>query len=308
MTGNGGEPYNPGSSNGAAGPEDGFGMRLVTFAAAGRESIGIVRTDGIVDASSRLGGTTLRELLIGPGLDRLRSLADEPADLALDAVRYLPPIDDPAAKFLCVGVNYMPHIREMGRERPDHPVIFVRFANSLTGHLEPLVKPDLSDQFDFEGELAVVIGRKAHRVGRDDALDYVAGYSCFNDGSVRDYQRHGPQWTPGKNFYRSGSFGPWLVTADEIQDPGALTLETRLNGDVVQHESVGELCFGVPALIEYITSWAVLEPGDVIVTGTPGGVGAGRKPPLWMRPGDTVEVDISGIGVLRNRVAAENEA
>ena len=283
-------------------------MRIVSFAADGRESIGIARDDGIVDASRQTGGRSLRSLLIDGGVDGLGELADQPPDFALDSVSYLPPIHDPAAKFLCVGVNYMPHIREMGRERPDHPVIFVRFANSLTGHLEPLVKPDLSEQFDFEGELAVVIGKRAHRVGRTDALAHVAGYSCFNDGSVRDYQRHGPQWTPGKNFHRSGSFGPWLVTADEVPDPTALTLETRLNGDVVQHESVGELCFDIPALIEYITSWAVLEPGDVIVTGTPGGVGAGRKPPLWMRPGDSVEVDISGIGVLRNRIAAEDEA
>jgi 2-keto-4-pentenoate hydratase/2-oxohepta-3-ene-1,7-dioic acid hydratase in catechol pathway len=184
-------------------------------------------------------------------------------------------------------------------------VLFVRFGDSIVGHERPILKPRESEQLDYEGELAVVIGRRARRVGRDRALDYVAGYSCFNDGSVRDYQRHSQQFTPGKNFHASGSFGPWLVTTDEIADPRKLTLTTRLNGAVMQHESVGELCFDVPQLIEYCSTWAQLEPGDVIVTGTPGGVGAGRKPPVWMKPGDTVEVEITGIGTLRNPVAAD---
>jgi 2-keto-4-pentenoate hydratase/2-oxohepta-3-ene-1,7-dioic acid hydratase in catechol pathway len=198
----------------------------------------------------------------------------------------------------------MPHIREMGRERPDKPVLFTRFAASVVGHGQPLVKPLASEQFDFEGELAVIIGRRARRVSRERALDYVAGYSCFNDGSVRDFQRHSAQFTPGKNFHASGAFGPWLVTTDEVPDPRALRLTTRLNGEVVQDESVGELCFDVPALIEYCSIFAQLEPGDVIVTGTPGGVGAGRKPPLWMKPGDTIEVEIEGIGKLSNTLAA----
>jgi 2-keto-4-pentenoate hydratase/2-oxohepta-3-ene-1,7-dioic acid hydratase in catechol pathway len=184
-------------------------------------------------------------------------------------------------------------------------VIFVRFGDSIVGHGRPLLKPRESAQFDYEGELAVVIGKRARRVPRDRALDYVAGYSCFNDGSIRDYQRHSPQFTPGKNFHASGSFGPWLVTRDEIADPRTLTLTTRLNGSVMQHESVGELCFDVPQLIEYCSTWAQLEPGDVIVTGTPGGVGAGRKPPVWMKGGDTVEVEITGIGTLRNNVVAD---
>jgi 2-keto-4-pentenoate hydratase/2-oxohepta-3-ene-1,7-dioic acid hydratase in catechol pathway len=150
-----------------------------------------------------------------------------------------------------------------------------------------------------------VIGRRARRVAPEDALDYVAGYSCFNDGSVRDFQRHGLQWTPGKNFPRSGAFGPWLVTRDELPDPSRCRLTTRLNGTVVQDESVGELCFGVADLIAYCSLWTQLEPGDVIATGTPGGVGAGRKPPLWLRAGDEVEVEISGVGVLRNPVVDE---
>jgi 2-keto-4-pentenoate hydratase/2-oxohepta-3-ene-1,7-dioic acid hydratase in catechol pathway len=193
----------------------------------------------------------------------------------------------------------------MGRERPERPVLFVRFGGSVVGHGRPLLKPRESEQFDYEGELAVIIGKRARRVGRDRALDYVAGYSCFNDGSVRDYQRHSAQFTPGKNFHASGAFGPWLVTTEEIPDPRKLTLTTRLNGSVMQHESVAELCFDVPQLIEYCSTWTQLEPGDVIVTGTPGGVGAGRKPPVWMKAGDTVEVEISGIGVLRNAVTAD---
>jgi 2-keto-4-pentenoate hydratase/2-oxohepta-3-ene-1,7-dioic acid hydratase in catechol pathway len=160
-------------------------------------------------------------------------------------------------------------------------------------------------QFDYEGELAVVIGKRARHVPRGRAYEHVAGYGCFNDGSLRDYQRHSVQWTPGKNFHASGSFGPWLVTSDEAPDPAAFELETRLNGTVVQHESVGELCFDVPQLIEYCSTWTQLEPGDVIVTGTPGGVGAGRKPPLWMKAGDTVEVEIRGVGLLRNTIVDE---
>jgi 2-keto-4-pentenoate hydratase/2-oxohepta-3-ene-1,7-dioic acid hydratase in catechol pathway len=193
----------------------------------------------------------------------------------------------------------------MGRERPSHPVLFVRFHDSIVGHGQPLLLPPSSVQFDYEGELAVVIGKRARRVRKEQALDYVAGYACFNDGSIRDFQRHSQQFTPGKNFHHSGSFGPWLVTTEEVPDPSKLTLTTRLNGQVVQHESVGELCFDIPQLIEYCSTWAELQPGDVIVTGTPGGVGAGRTPPLWMRNGDNVEVEISGIGVLRNPVVAE---
>jgi 2-keto-4-pentenoate hydratase/2-oxohepta-3-ene-1,7-dioic acid hydratase in catechol pathway len=195
---------------------------------------------------------------------------------------------------------------EMGRDLPPHPVVFVRFASSLVGHGEPLIRPVASEQLDFEGELAVVIGKRARHVSRDSALEYVAGYSCFNDGSVRDFQRHSGQFTPGKNFVGSGSFGPWLVTRDEIPDPAALKLETRLNGELVQSESTGELLFSISALIEYMSIWTTLEPGDVIATGTPGGVGAGRTPPLWMQAGDSVEVEISGIGCLSNVVVDED--
>ena len=285
-------------------------MRVMSFETNGRPGFGVVVGDGVVDASARLAGQPrgLREALAAGALPLLERFAAMQPDFALRDVAFAPVIPDAAAKLICVGINYMPHIREMGRERPDRPVLFVRFGDSIVGHGQALRKPRESEQFDFEGELAVVIGKRARRVGKERALDYVAGYSCFNDGSIRDFQRHSAQFTPGKNFHASGAFGPWLVTTDEIADPRQLTLTTRLNGAVMQHESVGELCFDVPQLIEYCSTFTQLEPGDVIVTGTPGGVGAGRKPPVWMRPGDSIEVDISGIGTLRNSVIADPAA
>lgn len=283
-------------------------MKLVSFAIDDRESFGIVTDSGIIDAGQRLAGEfgSLRDVLACGALNLLRGMVTIAPDHSLEAVRFLPVIPDAGAKFLCVGVNYMPHIREMGRDRPEFPVIFVRFADSLVGHGQALVRPAASEQYDFEGELAVVIGRRARHVSRAEALDHVAGFSCFNDGSVRDFQMRTLQWTPGKNFHHSGSFGPWLVTRDECPDPAALRLQTRLNGQIVQDESTAELCFDVPALIEHCSVWTQLEPGDVIVTGTPGGVGAGRTPPLWMKAGDTIEVEISGIGTLSNPIRDEH--
>jgi 2-keto-4-pentenoate hydratase/2-oxohepta-3-ene-1,7-dioic acid hydratase in catechol pathway len=285
-------------------------MRLLSFERNGRPGFGVVVGDGIVDASERLAGKPrgLREALAADALPSLERLTGMQTDFSLSDVTFAPVIPDASAKLLCVGINYMPHIREMGRERPERPVIFVRFRDSIVGHGQPVMKPRESEQLDFEGELAVVIGKRARRVTRERALGHVAGYACFNDGSVRDFQRHSGQFTPGKNFHSSGAFGPWLVTTDETGDPRELTLTTRLNGTVMQQESVGELCFDVPQLIEYCSIWTQLEPGDVIVTGTPGGVGAGRKPPVWMQAGDTVEVEISKIGTLRNPVVADTAA
>jgi 2-keto-4-pentenoate hydratase/2-oxohepta-3-ene-1,7-dioic acid hydratase in catechol pathway len=285
-------------------------MRVMSFSVDGRAGFGLAVDNGVIDAGNRLGGKYrgLRDVLLADALPALRQLEREAPDYALDDVAFLPVIPDAAVKFLCIGINYIPHIKEMGRERPDHPVVFVRFQDSLVGHGEPIVRPSDSVQLDWEGELAVIIGKRARRVSRERALDYVAGYACFNDGSVRDFQRHSQQFTPGKNFHASGSFGPWLVTADEQPDVKKLELTTRLNGAVMQNESVGELCFDVPQLIEYCSKWTQLEPGDVIVTGTPGGVGAGRKPPVWMKGGDTVEVEITGLGVLRNRIEDEKPA
>ncbi|MEL7311723.1 MAG: fumarylacetoacetate hydrolase family protein [Pseudomonadota bacterium] len=281
-------------------------MRVMSFSADGRQSYGVVSAAGVIDAGSRLSEfADLRALLAADGLDLLRTLASEhTADYALSDVTFEPVIPQPN-KILCVGINYKPHVIETGRDMPDHPVLFVRFPDSQVGHDVPLVAPSLSHHFDFEGELAVIIGRPGRHIPAHGALRHVAGYSCFNDGSVRDFQRHSSQFTPGKNFARSGSFGPWLVTADEVGDPAQLSLETRLNGEVMQSASCSELIFDVPNLIAYISSFAELLPGDVIVTGTPGGVGFARKPPVYMKAGDTIEVDISGIGVLRNSVTSE---
>ncbi|MEL6368736.1 MAG: fumarylacetoacetate hydrolase family protein [Pseudomonadota bacterium] len=283
-------------------------MRVMSFSVDGRQSYGVVSAAGVVDAGIRLSEhVDLRSVLAAEGLDLLRTLASEhTADYALEDVTFEPVIPAPD-KIICVGINYKPHVLETGRDMPEHPVLFVRFPGSQVGHDEALVAPSLSHRFDFEGELAVIIGRAGRHIPAHGALRHVAGYSCFNDGSVRDYQRHSPQFTPGKNFSRSGSFGPWMVTADEIGDPATLSLETRLNNEVMQKAECSELIFDVPALIAYISSFAELLPGDVIVTGTPGGVGFARKPPIYMQPGDTVEVDISGIGVLRNSVTSEVE-
>ena len=192
----------------------------------------------------------------------------------------------------------------MGREVPEYPVVFVRFPSSLVGDGEAIVRPAVSGKFDFEGELGVVIGKEAHRVSRARALDYVAGYCCFMDGSVRDWQRHTTQFTPGKNFDRSGAIGS-ITSADAIPDPSTLELTTRVNGQVMQSASVSELVFDVPYLIEYCSTFMTLRPGDVIATGTPGGVGAARTPPVWLKAGDIVEVEISGIGTLTNPVCDE---
>ena len=220
------------------------------------------------------------------------------------SIDYLPTIPNPD-KVICVGVNYRPHLEEMGHTPPDHPVIFVRFAGSQAGHGQPIVSSRATERYDFEGELGVVIGRPARYVNRDAAFDYIAGYTCFMDGTARDWQKHTTQFTPGKNFHRSGAMGPNLVSRDEVPDVTNLALQTRINGVVMQEGRLNELIFDIPYLIEYLSTFTELLPGDVIATGTPGGVGAARTPPVWLADGDEVAVDISGIGVLVNQVRAD---
>jgi 2-keto-4-pentenoate hydratase/2-oxohepta-3-ene-1,7-dioic acid hydratase in catechol pathway len=283
-------------------------MKLATFSIGGRTGFGIVKSDGIVDAARLLDNRygSVKALLAGGGVAELARLgATAKPDHRLDAVALLPVVPDPD-KILCIGINYATHVRETGRETPKYPMIFVRFANSQVGHGQPMVKPRASDRYDFEGELAVIIGRRARHVPKERALEYVAGYACYNDGSLRDWQRHSAQFTPGKNFLASGALGPWMVTADEIPDPSRLTLTTRLNGEVMQHAPVSDLIFTVPDLIAYISTFTELVPGDLIATGTPGGVGNYREPPVFMKPGDRIEVEISGIGVLANPIVAES--
>jgi 2-keto-4-pentenoate hydratase/2-oxohepta-3-ene-1,7-dioic acid hydratase in catechol pathway len=282
-------------------------MKLVSYRHQGTESFGVVDDGGVVDAGRRLAGryAGLRAVLAAGALGELRSAtAGQRPDAALEAVELLPPIRDPG-KLLCVGLNYKTHVEETGRTETPHPSIFVRFIDSVVGHGQPMVKPALSEQFDYEGELALVIGTPAWRVPAARALAHVAGYACFNDGSVRDFQRHTTQWTPGKNFRASGAFGPWVVTADEIPDPTRLTLSTRLNGQELQRATTDLLIYTIPVILEYVTSFTPLAPGDVIATGTPGGVGSRRTPPVWMRKGDEVEVEISSVGLLRNPILEE---
>ena len=277
-------------------------MKLLSYSHAGKPGFGIVKGQGIVALAERTGQPSLKQVLNRIG--SLGTYESETLDLRLDEVTFAPPIPNPD-KILCVGLNYLKHMEETGRDRPKHPMLFTRFANTQVGHGQPMVRPRVSEQLDYEGELALVIGRKGRHISESDALSHVAGYSCYNDGSVRDWQFHTAQFTPGKNFPATGGFGPWLVSPDEVPGIARATLTTRLNGEEVQRSTTDDLIFGIPALISYISEFTELVPGDVIITGTPSGVGAYRKPPLWLKPGDTVEVEIEGIGILRNPVAAE---
>ena len=252
-----------------------------------------------------LGGTgSLAERLAAP-LPRPDVDWDEAPDLS--GIRFAPLIPRPGALW-CVGLNYEDHRLETGRAKADYPTLFTRFPASLLGHGEALVRPSVSHQLDYEAELAVVIGRSGRHISETDALDHVAGYSCFNDASVRDYQGHSSQFGPGKNFWRTGGFGPFLVTPDEVPDPQDLPIGTRLNGAVVQRSHTSQMTYPVRELIAYLSRIHPLHPGDVIATGTPSGVGVARDPQLFMKPGDTVEVEIGGVGALRNGVVDESEA
>ncbi len=276
----------------------------MSFEKAGRASYGVVVGDGVVDVGMRRPEQrTLKELLAtGELMTAGAEAAKRQPDHALKNVRYLPVITDPD-KILCVGINYKAHQEETGRDPTSQPTIFVRFAAAQIGHEQPMIRPHESERLDFEGEIALVIGRRGRRIAAADALDHIAGFSCYNDGSVRDYQRHTTQFTPGKNFVGTGGFGPWMMTSDEVGDLGAMEVTTRLNGEVMQKATASLLIFGFAEIIAYCSTFTELVPGDVIVTGTPGGVGAARNPPVFMKEGDVIEVAVTPIGVLRNRVA-----
>src|ERR1700761_1419021 len=283
-------------------------MKLSSFVHGGRPTYGIVTGEGVIDLGKRLGRQlpTLRALLAAGALEQARAFERQAAaDYALKDLQFAPVIPDPD-KIVCVGLNYRDHVSETGRTVEEKPVLFARFAGSQVGHEQPLIKPIVSDMFDFEGELAVIIGKFGRHIAERDALSHVAGYACYNDGSVRDWQKHTSQFMPGKTFAGTGAFGPWLVTGDQV-DPTRLSLQTRLNGTVVQSTTTDLMIHTIPALIAYISTILPLLPGDVLVTGTPAGVGSKRVPPLWMKPGDIVEVDISGVGCLRNTIAAEGQ-
>jgi 2-keto-4-pentenoate hydratase/2-oxohepta-3-ene-1,7-dioic acid hydratase in catechol pathway len=236
---------------------------------------------------------------------RLQALSEAAKpSLALADVQLLPVIPNPA-KILCVGHNYESHRQETGRAKVSYPSIFTRFADTLTAHGADIVRPKVSENLDYEGELAVIIGKGGRHISEADALYHVAGYAPFNEASVRDWQWHTQQFIPGKNFPTTGGFGPWMVTADELPDPATTSVTTRLNGVVMQSQPTADMLFSVPVIIAYLSTFTELSPGDVICSGTPGGVGAKREPPVWMKPGDVVEVDIPGVGLLRNPIGQE---
>nr|WP_284508353.1 MULTISPECIES: fumarylacetoacetate hydrolase family protein [unclassified Caballeronia] len=286
-------------------------VKYASFSIGNRNTWGAVTSNGVVDLGKRFGDRHASlKAFIAAGLPReIAEAASGAADYRIDEVSFLPPIADPV-HIWCLALNYPEHHNEVqaaGRvqELPKSPALFARASDSLIGHGQTLRHPQVSEQFDYEGELVVVIGKEGFQIRQENAFDHIAGYTVMNEGSVRDWQFHTRQITPGKNFYCSGAIGPWIVTKDEIADVDALRIKTTLNGEVMQDESVSAMVHKIPRFIEYVSSIAPLYPGDVLATGTPSGVGFSRKPPVFMRPGDVCEVSIEGIGKLSNRVAAQ---
>ena len=281
-------------------------MKLATFKTAQGPSYGVITGKGIVDLRRFLGNQypDLKSLIAGNGFaDAVKHLNETP-DYKESDITWLPVIPNPD-KILCVGLNYQEHVVETGRDNTEQPAIFIRLPESQVGHRQPILRPRESNNLDYEAEIAVIIGRTGRRISQDKAWSHIAGYSCYNDGSVRDWQRHTIQWTAGKNFARTGGFGPWMVTADEIPPGTKMTLSCRLNGERMQQATTEQMIFKIPKIIEYVSAWTTLVPGDVIVTGTPGGVGARRNPPIWMKPGDKVEVEIDKVGILENSIGED---
>lgn len=278
-------------------------MKFVSYEYTEGVKFGAVIGDRIIDLSDA--GPSLKDVLATGPLDNLIKVAESrTATVDLDHV-VLHQVIPNSGRIICVGKNYRDHAKEMGGEAPANPNLFVRTTQSLVGHQQSVVKPFVSEQYDFEGELAVIIGRGGRHIEEAKALQHVAGYSCFLDGTLRDYQKH--SFTAGKNFDSSGACGPWLVPAREVPDPQVLTLTTRVNGVEMQKGTTADMIFTVAQIIAYVSAFTHIEPGDVLATGTPAGVGAGRSPPLWLSPGDQVEVEIERIGILSNTVKAEAE-
>ncbi len=281
-------------------------MRWLSFVRDGETTFGYITADGhgVVDVGARSEFASLREAIAAAALSDLAAQYGDTADVALDGLTYAPTITDPR-KILCVGLNYKAHQEETGRGGEGVPTVFVRFAKAQVAHEQAMIRPLESNTLDFEGEIAMIIGAPGRRISREDALRHVVGFGIYNDGSVREYQRQTSQFTPGKNFTATGGFGPWMMTMDEIGDLSQMEITTRLNGVVMQNAKAELLVHGFEELIEYCSTFIELEPGDVIVTGTPGGVGAARKPPVFMDDGDVIEIEVSPIGTLRNPVVGE---
>jgi 2-keto-4-pentenoate hydratase/2-oxohepta-3-ene-1,7-dioic acid hydratase in catechol pathway len=279
-------------------------MRFISYRQQGIYSWGALEGDKIFDLSNV--ASSLISAIASSSLPQSSDdIEKDELNFSLSDVTLLPPIPEPR-RIICIGQNYAAHRDEMGGASTSSPLIFTRFPSSIVGHNEVLIKPPESEQFDFEGELAVIIGSSGRRIAPENALSHIAGYSCFMDGSIRDYQIHTTQYIPGKNFEKSGSFGPWMLSANEIPNPNSgLSLQTRLNGELVQETTTDLMIFDIPTVIAYLSTFTTLEPGDVIASGTPGGVGYKRKPQLFMKPGDKIEVKIENVATLTNSIIAE---
>ena len=283
-------------------------MKFVNFEFEGARSFGLLDGGHIIDLARHFDGQfpNLRSFVACDAwLDLAREARKAEPLCSVGDINWLPVIHNPPRIF-CVGLNYHSHRNEMGREPTGHPVIFTRTRESQTGHNQPILLPRVSNMLDFEGELAVVLSKAGRYIDESRAFEHIAGYACYNDGTARDWQRHTHQWTPGKNFPSTGAFGPYLVDWVEFGEVGPQKIETRLNGETVQQAHLSDMIFSLPRLIAYLSSFTTLQPGDVIASGTPGGVGFKRTPQLFMNPGDRVEVEIEGIGVLSNSIEPEN--
>lgn len=285
-------------------------MRFVSFETQGQATYGLWNDEASwirVPDSFASQYPDLKAVIAANQLDALETATRQANQLVLATQSRLLPVIPNPGKIFCVGLNYKSHVAEMKRADSEHPAIFTRFADSLSAHAALLPKPKATTRFDFEGELAVIIGKGGRNISQADAFEHIAGYACFNDGTARDWQRHTHQWTPGKNFPATGPLGPFMASRRAIPDVNQLTLESRLNGQVMQHASLADLIFTLPVIIEYLSGFTTLSPGDVIATGTPGGVGDKREPPVYMKSGDVIEIEITGLGTLRNVVADATE-
>ena len=282
-------------------------MKLITFDAGNGACVGLVTDAGVVDLTQHAGVTSLRGLIADGKVADMAAHGNAAADHELDDVTFLPVIPDPE-HIWCVGVNYMDHLQEaidagLPRSKSEFPMIFGRYADTMVGHKQNLMKAPIVHKLDYECELAVIIGKGGRYIAKEDALSHIAGYSCFNEGSARDWQYHTAQVVPGKNFAKTGGFGPWMVTADEIPDPQVLDISTVLNGQTMQSANTKDMIFDVATVISYVSNISELQPGDVIASGTPSGVGQSREPQVFMQPGDTCEIHIENVGVLVNEIA-----
>ena len=276
-------------------------MKYVSYTHAGRATYGHVDGDKVSDLGGVSGAPA--DMVAALKANVLGGLKAE-ATISFTDITLLPVVTNPG-KIFCVGHNYESHRVETGRAKVGHPSIFLRFADTLNAHGGEIIKPKVSTSLDYEGELAIIIGKGGRYIDEADAMSHVAGFACANDASVRDWQWHTTQFAPGKNFPTTAPLGPWMVTPDEIGDLKDVSVTSRLNGQVMQHATLDHLLFPLPVIIEYLSGFTTLSPGDVILTGTPGGVGAKREPPIWMQPGDVIEVEISGVGLLRNTIVDE---